>query len=91
MNRPDSSPMPEAAAPRPTPFLKWAGGKGQLLAQFEPYWPAEFGRYFEPFLGCLLYTSDAADDLPCVDPGGCRFIKKKKKTMFALLALLFLS
>ncbi|MDD3825234.1 MAG: DNA adenine methylase [Anaerolineae bacterium] len=51
MNRPDSSPMPEAAAPRPTPFLKWAGGKGQLLAQFEPYWPAEFGRYFEPFLG----------------------------------------
>lgn len=51
MNRPDSSPMPEAAARRPAPFLKWAGGKGQLLAQFEPYWPAEFGRYFEPFLG----------------------------------------
>ena len=21
---------------------------------------------------CLLYTSDAADDLPCVDLGGCR-------------------
>ena len=20
---------------------------------------------------CLLYTSDPADDLPCVDPGGC--------------------
>lgn len=36
---------------RTAPFLKWAGGKGQLLAQFEPYWPAEFGRYFEPFLG----------------------------------------
>ena len=29
---------------------------------------------------CLLYTSDAADDLLCVDPGGCRIIKKKKKT-----------
>ena len=26
---------------------------------------------------CLLYTSDAADDLPCVDPGGRRIIKKK--------------
>ena len=25
---------------------------------------------------CLLYTSDAADDLPCVDPGGRRIIKK---------------
>ena len=28
---------------------------------------------------CLLYTSDAADDLLCVDLGGRRFIKKKKK------------
>eukprot|EP00831_Metopus_contortus_P001236 TRINITY_DN10452_c0_g1_i8.p2 TRINITY_DN10452_c0_g1~~TRINITY_DN10452_c0_g1_i8.p2 ORF type:complete len:129 (-),score=27.24 TRINITY_DN10452_c0_g1_i8:70-456(-) len=28
---------------------------------------------------CLLYTSDAADDTPCVDLGGRRIIKKKKK------------
>ena len=28
---------------------------------------------------CLLYTSDAADDLLCVDPGGRRIMKKKKK------------
>ena len=27
---------------------------------------------------CLLYTSDAADDLPCVDLGGRRILKKKK-------------
>ena len=27
---------------------------------------------------CLLYTSDAADDLLCVDFGGRRIIKKKK-------------
>src|SRR5450756_3187214 len=27
---------------------------------------------------CLLYTSDAADDLLCVDLGGRRTIKKKK-------------
>ena len=26
---------------------------------------------------CLLYTSDAADDLLCVDLGGRRIIKKK--------------
>ena len=26
---------------------------------------------------CLLYTSDAADDLHCVDHGGRRLIKKK--------------
>ena len=28
---------------------------------------------------CLLYTSDAADDLLCVDPVGRRIIKKKKQ------------
>ena len=28
---------------------------------------------------CLLYTSDAADDLLCVDLGGRRIIKKKKR------------
>lgn len=34
------------------PFLKWAGGKGQLLAQYEPYFPQEpVRRYFEPFVG----------------------------------------
>src|SRR5450756_3255903 len=31
------------------------------------------------FRTCLLYTSDAADDLLCVDLGGRRIIKKKKK------------
>ena len=29
-------------------------------------------------LSCLLYTSDAADDLLCVDLGGRRNIQKKK-------------
>ena len=29
-------------------------------------------------IACLLYTSDAADDLLCVDLGGRRIIKKKK-------------
>ena len=29
---------------------------------------------------CLLYTSDAADDLLCVDLGGRRIIKKKNQT-----------
>ena len=28
-------------------------------------------------ISCLLYTSDAADDLLCVDLGGRRIIKKK--------------
>ena len=28
---------------------------------------------------CLLYTSDAADDLLCVDLGGRRILKKKNR------------
>ena len=30
-------------------------------------------------VSCLLYTSDAADDLPCVDLGARRLIKTKKQ------------
>ncbi len=32
-------------------FLKWAGGKTQLLSQYAALYPEEFNRYFEPFLG----------------------------------------
>lgn len=32
-------------------FVKWAGGKTQLLEQFKTFYPTEFNRYFEPFLG----------------------------------------
>jgi DNA adenine methylase len=38
------------------PFLKWAGGKSQLLGQFEKYYPSSLGQgainqYIEPFIG----------------------------------------
>jgi DNA adenine methylase len=33
------------------PFVKWAGGKTQLLQQLYESAPAQFDRYFEPFLG----------------------------------------
>lgn len=32
-------------------FLKWAGGKTQLLSQYSKLFPQDFGRYIEPFLG----------------------------------------
>eukprot|EP00831_Metopus_contortus_P070801 TRINITY_DN6476_c0_g1_i1.p1 TRINITY_DN6476_c0_g1~~TRINITY_DN6476_c0_g1_i1.p1 ORF type:complete len:167 (-),score=22.75 TRINITY_DN6476_c0_g1_i1:1-501(-) len=43
----------------------------QLLSQLH--------KQADHILCCLLYTSDAADDTPCVDLGGRRIIKKKKK------------
>ena len=33
------------------PFLKWAGGKSQLLAQFDPFFPESIASYCEPFVG----------------------------------------
>jgi DNA adenine methylase len=50
------SPLTRPASPPdgrvvPRPFLKWVGGKGQLLSQLWPMLPGQFGRYIEPFLG----------------------------------------
>jgi len=38
------------------PFLKWAGGKGQLLSKFYDFYPDELKsgiitHYYEPFIG----------------------------------------
>ena len=37
--------------PQCHPFVKWAGGKTQLLPELERYIPDKFTRYYEPFLG----------------------------------------
>eukprot|EP00658_Telonema_sp_P-2_P077277 TRINITY_DN694_c0_g1_i4.p1 TRINITY_DN694_c0_g1~~TRINITY_DN694_c0_g1_i4.p1 ORF type:complete len:140 (-),score=35.61 TRINITY_DN694_c0_g1_i4:56-475(-) len=56
-----------------------------------PFYPGQMSEWFEgghfapshnvapSFQGCLLYTSDAADEEDSVDLGGRRIIKKKKK------------
>lgn len=35
----------------PRPFLKWAGGKSQLIQQYLPYFPEHYQNYYEPFVG----------------------------------------
>ena len=34
-----------------TPFVKWAGGKKQLLERLKERMPDSYNRYFEPFIG----------------------------------------
>lgn len=44
--------------PLAQPFLKWAGGKRQLLPEIQKVLPKTFRRYFEPFVGAgaLLFN-----------------------------------
>ncbi len=43
--------LPRSSYIRPFPFVKWAGGKTQLLSKIHQFIPTDFKRYFEPFLG----------------------------------------
>src|SRR5665811_2637675 len=54
----------------------WSDAEGYFFPMLSDYWP--HGATAQAY-GCLLYTSDAADDLTRVDLGGRRIIKKKKK------------
>src|SRR5450756_1743843 len=67
------------------PFSDYAFNKAHSAAYgLVSYWTAYLKanyptEYMAALLtSCLLYTSDAADDLLCVDLGGRRIIKKKK-------------
>ena len=41
----------QIAVSEPKPFVKWAGGKRQLMSELEKNFPTKFGTYLEPFLG----------------------------------------
>lgn len=43
--------MRKNGTPQVPTFVKWAGGKSQLLEQFDKFYPKEIDYYVEPFLG----------------------------------------
>jgi len=64
--------MPHVATEPATvrPFLKWAGGKRQLLRELRRFVPASFGAYHEPFLGSGamffdLWRQERLEGVPC--------------------------
>lgn len=55
-------------ATNPKPFVKWAGGKRQLIESLQKHIPKKFNTYFEPFVGggaVLFHLLDQNPDLRC--------------------------
>ena len=58
---------------------------GNVISKITPKYPVRYYRVIKTLHKgylCLLYTSDAADDLLCVDLGGRSIIKKKNIAQF---------
>jgi DNA adenine methylase len=60
--------MARLYVPDAAPFLKWAGGKSQLLRQYRPYFPAreQIRRYYEPFIGSAAVYFDLQPPNACL-------------------------
>jgi DNA adenine methylase len=67
------SPAADRNARPVRPFLKWAGGKRQLLPQLRRFVPRTFGNYHEPFVGsgALFFDLSAAGHL---SSRGCHLV-----------------
>jgi DNA adenine methylase len=86
---------PYKHVPRCDPFVKWAGGKTQLLSALNKHVPSSFNQYFEPFLGggamffflssknlqFTSYLSDINEDLI----NAYKVVKSKVEQLIALL------
>lgn len=49
------------------PFVKWAGGKKQLLDRLESRMPATYERYYEPFIGGGALFLDVQPELAIIN------------------------
>jgi DNA adenine methylase len=49
------------------PFIKWQGGKAQLLNELKKRFPATYNEYYEPFIGGGALMLDIANDHPHVN------------------------
>ena len=61
--------------PRARPFVKWVGGKRQLLPRLLPHVPQRFGRYFEPFVGGGALFFSLAPEFAALNDGNARLVR----------------
>jgi DNA adenine methylase len=56
------------------PFLKWAGGKRQILPEIRKYIPPRFDIYYEPFLGAGAVLFDLQPPIAVVNDSNSQLI-----------------
>lgn len=61
------------------PFIKWVGGKRQLLTEIEQNMPQEFGTYFEPFFGGGAVFFDLAPEKAVINDYNVQLINLYKQ------------
>lgn len=57
-----------------TPFVKWAGGKRQLLNKLKPLMPKEYNKYYEPFVGGGALLFDQKPKCACINDNNKQLI-----------------
>ena len=72
--------LDESREPIINDIIKMEGEKNSIPVEVAMIYNSSFSENLHSYVNnintCLLYTSDAADDTPCVDLGGRRIIKK---------------
>lgn len=79
----------EASKPKLAPFVKWAGGKRQLLLELTARMPDAYGRYFEPFVGggaLLLHLQPERAVINDVNPQLVNAYRQLQKNADAVIA-----
>ncbi|HEY9626650.1 MAG TPA: DNA adenine methylase [Coleofasciculaceae cyanobacterium] len=75
----------------PRPFLKWAGGKAQLIQQYQSHFPQGYKTYYEPFLGggaIFFHLSPTKAMLTDINPELVNVYRCVKDSVAAVIASL---
>ena len=66
------------------PFVKWAGGKRQIIDKLKQYVPYEFNTYFEPFVGGGALLFELSPKKAVINDYNQELTTDKIKTMFGV-------